>query len=81
MAVTETLLIGIACVLAQGISPEVQKVKEALTPSQQKFIEYIQKNNVCDELERYIQQNENSVDGHIYLMGCGSCIQTSDGGM
>lgn len=76
MAVTETLLIGIACILSQA-TPEAEKIKSSLTKEQQRLVEYMKENRVCEELDAYLKENENSIDGKVILAGCGSCLQTS----
>ena len=77
MGTTGTLLVGIACVLAQG-SPEAGKLKEQLTAEEAKLIEQLQENKVCEQLDQYIQQGNNGKDVDTILMGCQSCLKTTN---
>lgn len=76
MGPTGTLLVGIACVLAQG-TPEAEKVKQNLTSDEVKLIEQLKENQVCQQLDQYIQKGSGTKDGRIILMGCQSCLKTS----
>lgn len=76
MGTTGTLLVGIACVLAQG-TPEAEKVKQSLTREETKLIEQLQASQVCQQLDQYIQNGSGKNGGRILLTGCQSCLKTS----
>lgn len=76
MGATGTLLVGIACVLAQG-TPEAEKVKQSLTREEVQLIEQLQDSQVCQQLDQYLQQGNSTENGRIILMGCQSCLKTS----
>lgn len=76
MGTTGTLLVGIACVLAQG-TPEANKLKQSLTENEVKLIEEIQEKRVCERLEQYLKDGSGLNDGDKLLMGCQSCLLTS----
>ena len=74
MGTTGTLLVGIACVLAQG-SPEAGKLKAQLTTEEAQLIEQLQENGICEKLDQYIQEGED-IEAMV-LMGCASCLKTT----
>lgn len=76
MGTTGTLLVGIACVLAQG-SPEAGKLKEQLTKEEAQLIEQLQEKQVCEQLDQYIQQSNSGKEFETILMGCSSCLKTT----
>ncbi|GIL18739.1 hypothetical protein [Bdellovibrio sp.] len=76
MATTGTLLVGIACVLAQG-SPESEKLKQSLTQNEVKLIEELQEKGICERLDQYLKDGSGLTEGDMVLMGCQSCLLTS----
>ena len=76
MGATGTLLVGIACVLAQG-TPEAEKIKQSLTSEEAQLIEQLQGSQVCQRLDEYLQKGNSTENGRIILMGCQSCLKTS----
>lgn len=83
MGIAESLLVGIACAIAQG-GTGAKKVEQNLTVPQKELVQFIRENRMCEAfdpaviLEKYLKESE-SLNGNIYLMGCGSCLQTSTG--
>lgn len=79
MAVTE-LLVGIACVVAQG-GPGAAKIEKQLSPKEKALVEFLRENHLCRDgeptalLEKYLNESQ-ALDAKIYLSGCGSCIQS-----
>lgn len=78
MGTTGTLLVGIACVLAQG-SPEAGKLKEQLTVEEAQLIEQLRETQVCEQLDQYVQQGNSGNNVETILMGCSSCLKTTSG--
>ena len=78
MGATGTLLVGIACVLAQG-SPEAEKLKSNLTQDEVKLVEQLQQGQVCQQLDEYIQQGKDPSKFAPMVMGCQSCLKTYAG--
>lgn len=76
MATPESLLIGIACILAQGNSAEVAKVKESLSVEQAQLIEELGQNGLCEKLEQYLHEND-GLPGKDVLISCQSCWKTT----
>lgn len=76
MGTTGTLLVGIACVLAQG-TPEAEKLKQSLTPEEVQLIEQLRVNKVCEQLDRYTEEGRSLEEIEPLLMGCQACIKTT----
>lgn len=76
MGTTGTLLVGIACVLAQG-TPETEKVKQSLSPEETQLIEQLQEAKVCEQLDQYVQDGKSLEEIEPLLMGCQACIKTT----
>ncbi len=78
MGPTSTVLLGIACVLAQGNSPEAQQMKSRLTPEETKVIEQLQTGNLCQQLDQYLAtEQESKSKGGAVAFGCASCLKTT----
>jgi hypothetical protein len=76
MATPESLLVGIACILAQSNSLEAAKVRESLTPDQVQLVEQLQQEGVCEKLEQYLEENKCHPESDI-LINCHTCLKTT----
>lgn len=78
MGPTSTVLLGIACVLAQGNSPEAEQMKARLTPEESKVIEQLQTGNLCQQLDKYLATEQGTTPkGGAVALGCSSCLKTT----
>ncbi len=76
MATPESLLVGIACILAQSNTMEAAKIRANLSPEQTQLIEQLQQEGVCEKLEKYLEENKCIPDSDI-LVNCHTCLKTT----
>lgn len=77
MAIPENLLVGIACIIGKGNSPESERLTAQLTQEQIQIAEQLQQNGVCEQLEQYLQKQPSSPIGDFLQTACQSCLQTT----